>query len=66
MSDIQAQRDALAAAVAKVWANAREAYETDAPEVEDLMVAAGLAERYGDGMIRLTELGLAALTRVKL
>lgn len=57
---VKAQRDALAQVVAKVWENARDGCEAEAYTIEAWMTDAGLAERYGDGMIRLTDLGRAA------
>jgi hypothetical protein len=73
-ADIQAQRDALAKVVAKVWNNARDACELYAVEVEAWMTESGLAEyvaatedvpdldiEVGDQVIRLSDLGKAAL-----
>lgn len=75
---VKKQRDALAQVVAKVWNNARDAYETDAPEVEAWMTEFGLAEyvaatkdvpdldiEVGDPVITLSDLGRAALYSVR-
>jgi hypothetical protein len=77
MSDsaiVKAQRDALAMVVARIWECSRGGLDVGGEHIEGLMVESGLAEysaatkddpdnevEVGDPIIRLTELGLAAL-----